>query len=81
MRDFNITIEDYNKLFEKQNGRCSICDKHQSELNVALSVDHDHITGRIRSLLCGNCNLLLGNANDNIDILKNAIEYLIKYHE
>lgn len=80
-RDFNISIDDYNKLFQKQDGKCAICNKHQSELTTMLSVDHDHSTGKIRSLLCSNCNLLIGNAFDNIDILNNAIKYLKNHNE
>lgn len=80
-RDFDITLEDYNKLFAEQEGKCPICNKHQSELKIMLSVDHNHKTGEIRNLLCSNCNFLLGMANDNIEILKNAIKYLEKHNE
>ena len=39
-------------------------------------VDHSHITNEVRGLLCSKCNSLLGMANDDIEILKKAIEYL-----
>lgn len=75
--NFGITLEDYNKIFEDQNGKCKICGKHQSELTLSLNVDHCHITGKIRGLLCGNCNKALGLFKDNTKSLKNAINYLI----
>ena len=52
---YGITLEDYQRLFEKQAGLCAIC----QEL-PAKCVDHDHETGQIRGLLCSKCNLDLG---------------------
>jgi len=75
----NITIEEYNRMFIKQEGKCMICNTHQNNLTKPLFIDHDHITGKIRGLLCGNCNSVLGHANDNKEILKDAIEYLEKF--
>ena len=75
-RKYNITQQQYNELFDKQKGKCAICGKHQSELKKALGVDHDHKTNKIRSLLCDKCNLLLGHANDNVQVLADAINYL-----
>lgn len=76
MRDYNITMDDYNKMVAKQNGNCDICGKHQDELKIFLTVDHSHETGKIRGLLCTRCNLVIGCAKDDISILKNAIKYL-----
>jgi hypothetical protein len=79
-RNFNITSEDYNNLLEKQNNKCAICESEYSGRKdySNFCVDHDHITNRIRGLLCGPCNMLLGNANDSLEILKSAIGYLLK---
>lgn len=57
---YQLTIEDYNKLFQEQQGCCAICGKHQSELKHRLNVDHNHKTGKIRGLLCPKCNTALG---------------------
>lgn len=76
--DFGITLDDYNKLFIKQNGNCAICGINQSQLKSKLAVDHCHKTGRIRGLLCFNCNTNLGKWNDDIVILKRALNYLSK---
>jgi hypothetical protein len=74
----HMTLEEYNQMFEDQKGCCAICGKHQSELKHTLHVDHNHETGLIRALLCKKCNSLIGYADEDINILKNAIEYLKK---
>lgn len=75
-KDYGMTIEDYNDFFEIQDGRCAICNKHQSELDKRLYIDHNHVTGEVRGLLCANCNTLLGMAQDRINILEAAINYI-----
>jgi hypothetical protein len=75
-RRHGIGIEEYNLMFINQSGQCLICKKHQSEFKRALAVDHCHTTNKIRGLLCHKCNLILGYAHDDVEILKSAIEYL-----
>ena len=75
---YGIDLDNYNKLFELQNGRCAIClsDKVLGQ-GKFLHVDHDHKTGKVRGLLCNSCNFGLGSFKDNPEFLKKAIEYLI----
>ena len=73
---YGITEDDYNNLFVKQNGKCAICGKHQSEIEIALLIDHCHKTGKVRGLLCSSCNFGIGHLNDDIENLKCAILYL-----
>lgn len=73
---YGITIEEWNKVFFEQNGCCAICGIHQSELNRQLDIDHNHRTGKIRGLLCNNCNRMIGIAKENKNVLQNAIDYL-----
>lgn len=73
---YNITLEQFNEMREKQDYCCLICKKHESEFKRGLSVDHDHATGEIRGLLCDNCNGGLGKFKDNILFLQTAIDYL-----
>lgn len=80
-RKYRITPEQYKALLKKQGGKCAICRRAETSRNTfgeiaALSIDHDHSTGQIRGLLCRNCNSLIGMAQDNIDLLKKAINYL-----
>jgi len=79
IRNFGISLVDYNKLFEDQNGCCGICNKHQSIIKNTLNVDHNHNTGNVRSLLCSSCNTGIGQLKDNINIIKSAINYLNRY--
>lgn len=74
--DANITFEQFNEMYDKQEGKCRICGRHQTELKRRLSVDHNHTTGKIRGLLCGKCNFMLGYASDDITLLSNAIKYI-----
>ncbi len=80
---YGITIEEYEKMLASQGGKCAICKATDSSSNRGdkgwLHVDHDHITGKIRALLCTRCNHLLGNCQDNIGLLLKAIEYLTRY--
>ena len=76
-KKYSMSEDDYNTLLKLQNKKCKICKKDPEP--IKLDVDHDHITGKIRGLLCGTCNRGLGNFKDNIDLMKAAIKYLEKY--
>ena len=73
---FNMTLEEYNDILESQNGRCKICLKEP--VNISLCVDHCHKTGKVRGLLCSNCNTGLGLFKDSTSNLQSAILYLIE---
>jgi len=77
---YGISIEEYFSMYERQNHKCAICDK-EFELGgkMGLAVDHCHSSGKIRELLCAHCNQALGKMNDDIEILKKAIDYLMKH--
>jgi len=72
---YDLTIEEYDQLIKKQNGRCVICDGINAD-GRRLSIDHNHKNGVLRGLLCHHCNTALGLVRDNINVLKNMIEYL-----
>lgn len=72
---YKMTNDQYYELFAGQGGICAICSK---ETENHLFVDHCHTTGVIRGLLCHQCNTLLGHAKDDINILCEAIKYLLK---
>ena len=81
---FGITLDQYKEMLKEQNGVCAICGKKETEIDNRtnkkrnLAVDHDHKSEKIRGLLCGKCNKMLGLVNDNINILLSAINYLNK---
>ena len=77
---YGISLQDYNELLTKQNGKCSICgvdnNGYYRKKLRAFAVDHCHTTSKIRGLLCSDCNTGIGLLKDNIDLLNNAIKYL-----
>jgi len=73
---YGITRNEYNTMYKNQKAKCGICKLHEKHFTRILCVDHCHITGKIRGLLCHKCNAALGAFRDNIDILKNAIKWL-----
>ncbi len=80
-RTYSITIEDYKDIYEKQSGLCYICNSEGFKISSKpseplLVVDHNHITGKVRGLLCHNCNRALGLLKDDISLLYRGIEYL-----
>lgn len=79
IKKFGITLKQYNKMFQEQQGCCAVCSRHQGELKKGLAVDHNHENGEIRQLLCGNCNTSLGLMKDNVVLLQKLIEYVQKH--
>lgn len=80
MKHYGITPKQRQEMFNRQNGCCAICGKHESEFQKRLHVDHVHDeTKLIRGLLCTRCNPGLGYFEDAIELLKAAIIYLEKF--
>ena len=73
---YGMNSEDYDFLYEKQKGYCAICETHQSDLKRSLCIDHNHETGKVRGLLCDDCNRGLGCFDDNVAMINSAIDYL-----
>ncbi len=76
---FGIDIFEYERIQRKQNFRCEICNIHQDELKRNLAVDHCHSTGKIRGLLCTNCNTALGKLKESEEIAVNLLHYIKKH--
>ena len=77
-RSYGITLPEYDALLKRQRGRCAIC-RNLCKSGKRLAVDHNHTTGRVRGLLCGRCNPLLGYAADDVNMLREAIKYLRRH--
>lgn len=71
---FGLSMEDYARLLVSQDYVCGICGGKDSKR--PLVVDHDHPTGRVRGLLCSNCNSGMGLLGDDITRLKSAIKWI-----
>jgi hypothetical protein len=68
-----MTVEEHDKLLKKQKNRCAICRK---KFRKTPHIDHSHVTGKNRGLLCDDCNLGLGRFKDSVKVLGKAIIYL-----
>jgi hypothetical protein len=76
-RKYDLSLEGYFALLEEQEGKCAICGNIFCDSNERrLCVDHNHETGKVRGLLCFNCNTGLGKFNDDLGLLKKTIVYL-----
>lgn len=75
-KSYGIDLDTYNKLAKFQGHVCAICGQKERMRNRNLHVDHNHRTGIVRGLLCGNCNVGIGNLREDVNLLKSAIKYL-----
>lgn len=73
---YGVTVEQYNAMLVAQGGVCAICRESEREKNGVLSVDHCHVTGRFRGLLCHKCNQAIGCFRDRAENCIAAAEYL-----
>ena len=82
LRQFNMSVADYDEMFEAQDGDCALCGRPETRKNpktgevLRLAVDHCHVTGRVRGLLCCNCNTGLGKLGDTPEALEKALAYV-----
>jgi hypothetical protein len=79
---YGLTLQDVESMIEAQDGLCAICGKPETKIDARtgevrrLSVDHDHRTGKPRSMLCMSCNWFLARVDDDVDRLQGFIDYL-----
>lgn len=88
---YGISLEEYNAMNDSQNGLCAICGEPETALNnrrsskrgepMPLCVDHCHITGQVRQLLCRSCNMALGAMKDSPALFLKAAEYLERHQQ
>lgn len=77
LKSYGLTLEQLEDVFVKQGSKCKICNSENStHSSKGFVVDHCHVTGRVRGLLCNKCNLGLGNFKDSVEILEKALSYL-----
>lgn len=72
---YGLSEVEWTEMLAKQSNLCAICGG--KDAGKVLCVDHDHTTGKVRGMLCGNCNIGLGNFKDSPKILESAIAYLL----
>ena len=79
MHRYGITVDEYDSMYEEQQGRCAICIADIEQVSKSTHVDHDHATLEVRGLLCQQCNVMLGHSRDIPEVLERAADYLRKY--
>lgn len=82
-RHYGITPAEYEALFVAQGGVCAICGQPEHLMWKGklrrLAVDHDHKTGKVRALLCSDCNTSIGKMHDDPYLLRRAADYIEEY--
>ena len=73
---YGITLEKREELLKQQDYKCAICFTELLKNGGATHIDHCHSTGKIRGMLCTNCNRGLGHFQDNKEFLMRAVKYL-----
>lgn len=80
-RAYGITIEEYEVMLESQDGKCAICGQEAGASDrLALCVDHNHVTGRKRELLCVGCNFRVMNLGDDRELFDLTVAYIRKHN-
>lgn len=72
-KSYGITSDDFDKMFNEQRGCCKICG---IDITKKCHIDHNHTTGKVRGLLCHNCNVAIGHAKEDVNLLTKIIQYL-----
>jgi hypothetical protein len=77
LKKYGITLDQYGRMAEAQGDKCALCGKAETTSNkTRLCVDHDHLTGKVRRLLCSNCNRAMGLFRDDPALLRAAAQYI-----
>ena len=74
---YNLSLNDWLDIWKKQDGKCAVCGKAFENPSNAC-IDHNHITGKVRGLLCKKCNIAIGFFDENINSMERAIKYIQK---
>ena len=82
--EYGLSLNDYDEMLNAQSGQCAIC-KAYPTVSIKghipqLCVDHEHISGSVRGLLCPNCNKALGLMRDSVTNAAAMASYLIRYN-
>jgi len=80
-RLYGISLADFNRMVLSQGSRCACCGSNEpGGKHNQWCVDHDHVTGQIRELLCKDCNIVLGLVEDSPEHLQRLLQYIVKHN-
>jgi len=81
-REYGVSREQYRSAHFQQGGKCAVCRRpERTARNTLLAVDHDHVTGQFRGLLCSHCNRAIGLLRDDPQIILAAADYVRKHRQ
>lgn len=79
--NFGLSLGEYDAILEKQGGSCAICKRTDwPGKGHKPHVDHDHLSGHVRGLLCSPCNVALGMLRDDPGIAQSLVDYLHRFN-
>jgi predicted nucleic acid-binding Zn ribbon protein len=81
LRKYGISLDRFVEMQELQNNSCGICGTNRPGGAGQWCVDHDHVTGQVRGLLCSNCNLGIGLLGDDPDVIARAAAYVRSHRQ
>lgn len=85
MKKYGVSADDYDQMLAEQGGVCALCGCAEIAIDrryntpMAMPVDHDHVTGKVRAILCGSCNRGIGQLKESPDLLRAAADYIERY--
>ena len=77
---YGMNVDEFFVMLKSQNSECAICGIDLSEDFTKCYVDHDHVTGKNRAILCYSCNIGLGHFKDDPELLRKAADYLAQHN-
>ena len=83
---YGIDIPEYNRILKSKGGKCAICETKENtsaygkNSTSSFAVDHCHLTGKVRGLLCNQCNRGIGMLGDSVEGVERALKYLKETH-
>ena len=81
-RTYGISLSEFNRMVLSQGSKCACCGTNEpGGKHNQWNVDHDHVTGAVRALLCKDCNVVLGIVEDSPEHLQRLIHYIVKHNE
>lgn len=78
--EYRLTPDEFAAMLKRQRGRCAVCGG-QDPKHTNWSVDHDHVTGQVRGILCSRCNTGIGQLQDDPVVIRAALAYVLKHRQ
>jgi hypothetical protein len=78
---YGLTEAEYDQLVKRHRNRCAICKSGTPGARGEWRIDHDHVTGQVRGLLCNNCNSGIGMLQDDPEIIATAARYVAEHRQ